>query len=487
MGGFIEMVPNEGGGSIFRFTLPVERSDAAVEVLPLAGHKELRILVIDDRPEPRNIIVSYLGDLGYINIDAASSGEEALAMLRSGSSSRKSYELCFIDSVMPVMDGWRLAAEIRNDENIDSVALILMVPHGMVGADTKMTLLKWFKAYINKPIKRRNLAETIEAALAEPDELEAVSGDEEDEIPGVYTAPQTAAAAAGKSEDSETKPLILIAEDHPVNQKLFAMFMQKLHYPVILADDGLDALEKAAANPVALIFSDIQMPRMNGYESVEKLRKQGFKRPVIAVTASALSDERERCMSVGFDDILVKPFKRPDLEAMLNKWIGIRQDGPAYDGNWAPAANEGPVSEAPKGKNGGGQTVSSGLREAVSSGRVSSPDKTIFDEQDLMETFMDNKELARSLLSQFIERSEEQLAAIPVLTKAKDWEGARREAHTIKGSALTMGGKELGNAALRLEMAYKNNDEKEIQAAFQPLFDAFTRFKKAVQQFPERQ
>jgi CheY-like chemotaxis protein/HPt (histidine-containing phosphotransfer) domain-containing protein len=343
-----------------------------------------------------------------------------------------------------------------------------------------MTLLKWFTAYINKPVKRRSLGETINLVLGEPvAELEVVPGGGGDEgepapVPAPAPAagelspaaggglPSAAAAPAAAAGDAGGKPLILIVEDHLVNQKLFAMIMDKLGFPSVLAGDGLDALEKAAAHEAALIFMDIQMPRMNGYEAAETLRKRGFRRPIIAVTASALADERERCLSVGFDDILIKPFKRPDIEGMLKKWIGVRQDGPVWDA--APMA-PGAAGNSPS---------------PAGAPAASGPAPEIFDTADLMETFMDNDETARSLLAHFLERTETQIAGLPALIKQGDWESAHREAHTVKGSALTLGGKELGKAAARLETACKNQDKPEADAAFPPVSEAFARFKTAV-------
>jgi signal transduction histidine kinase/DNA-binding response OmpR family regulator/HPt (histidine-containing phosphotransfer) domain-containing protein len=520
MAGFIEMIPNEGGGSIFRFTIPIEVSAAVPGLLNLPpGDREPRILVVDDRPESRRIITSYLKDMGYRNIEAAESGETALAVMRAAASRKQPYELCFIDSIMPVMDGWRLAAEIHNDGGINSASLILMVPHGTLGADTKMTLLKWFKDYINKPVKRRSLADTIRNILGEPvAELEAV--------PSSGAAGGDLAPAVPVPPDAAGKPLILIVEDHPVNQKLFSIFMDKLGYPSVLAGDGLEALEKAAANPAALIFMDIQMPRMNGYEAAETLRERGFRRPIIAVTASALADERERCMQSGFDDILIKPFKRPDIETMLQKWISVRQDGPAWSAaeavlpdtvsdrpvspsapalpppddsprrvrTQASAGGEPKVRGEPEGGTRGMDPESNTLREQpvpsagllrAAGSRVvdSSAPPEIFDIADLMETFMDNDEAARTLLAHFIERTEPQIAAIPGMAGQEDWESARRGAHTVKGGALTMGGRELGKAAARLELACKNKDRAEMTAALPPVEEAFTRFKTAAEAY----
>jgi signal transduction histidine kinase/DNA-binding response OmpR family regulator len=449
MGGVIEMVPNEGGGSVFRFTVSLERSACTPGPLPsLFTGKEYRVLVTDDRPESRRVIGDRLMDMGA-GVERAASGGEALAVLREAALQGRPFDLCLIDSIMPVMDGWRLAAEIHNDPLISGAGLVLMIPHGMLGADMKMTLLKWFRAYISKPVKRRALAETLFLVLGEQmAELEAAESPEGTAQGAPGTAGAGPADAPGTIDvpGAAGKPLILIVEDHPVNRKLFSMFTDRLGYPSLLANDGVEALEKAVLNP-ALVFMDIQMPRMNGYEAAQALRKRGFRRPVIAVTASALSDERERCAAAGFDDVLIKPFKKPDLEVMLNKWIGVRQDGEA----WETGAK--------------------------------SPETAVFDAGDMLDTFMNDGETARPLLAKFIERTSGQLAAIPGLAEKADWESARREAHTIKGSSFTMGGKELGEAAARLELACAKEDGAGTRAAWPFAAAAFERFKAAAEAY----
>ncbi|MDR1178138.1 MAG: response regulator, partial [Spirochaetaceae bacterium] len=324
MKGTLEMVPNDGGGSVFRFTIPLERSGQTKTPLALPAGVGRRILVVDDHAAAAKVTETYLRDLGFVSVDRASSGEEALALMRRAAKEGKPYTLCFVDMVMPLMDGWRLAAEINADREINAAGLVLMVPHGMLGADAKMTLLQWFNGYINKPVKRSELLRIITTVSAElAIDLEPVA---EAPAPAGNEVPEI---EAGVREDSvrsggDTEKLpVLIVEDHPVNQKLFSLIMDKLGYPSVLADDGIDALEKAAAEPVALVFMDIQMPRMNGYEATAKFRERGFTLPIIAVTASAFSDEQERCKKAGFDDILTKPFKRPDIEAMLNKWMAV--------------------------------------------------------------------------------------------------------------------------------------------------------------------
>ncbi|MCL2473168.1 MAG: response regulator, partial [Treponema sp.] len=361
---------------------------------------------------------------------------------------------------------------------IKQADLILMVPHGFMGADTKMTLLRWFKGYINKPVKRRSLAETIDAVLNEPQELEALTDPKDvtdaailneanrgNQIPAQGAAPDKS-VLPGKS----ALP-ILIAEDHPVNQKLFAAILEKLGYSAILADDGIEAVEKALANKVALILMDIQMPRMNGYEAAGKLRKTGFDRPIIAVTASALSDEREHCLNAGIDDVLIKPFKRADVEKILLKWVKAGDIEAAHTTEIPQTPEELSVSAIPV--------------EGPDIVPVSKPD-AVFDSAVITDTFMGNRELIGNLLPRFLERTQAQLKTIPDFKEAGDWESARREAHTIKGAAFTMSGSELGNAAAHLELAFLHNDHNAMETAYPLLQEAFSRFKKEAEDFLAR-
>ncbi|MDR1128169.1 MAG: response regulator, partial [Treponema sp.] len=495
MGGNIGMFPNEPGGSIFHFTVPIERSGAASSASAFASraggdagagggagrvqaasgdglaavNRNIRILVVDDYADSARVLASYLGDFGFDRVETVSSGEEALEELRVAASMNRPFELCFIDMIMPRMDGWRLAAEINSDKKINHARLVLIVPQGLLGADAKMTLLRWFNANVNKPIKRRDLAACISAALAETDvDLEAAPPEPAAARPAAGSG---AAASGGQAAGNEgpDEPLILIVEDNPVNQRLFAMIIGKLGYRTITADDGVDALEKAAAHPVSFIFMDIQMPRMNGYRAAAELRKRGFTKPLIAVTASALADERVNCIQAGFNDILVKPFRRPDIEKALLTWIAKSRPpaaGASPAAGAAPVANAPPTAPAPDGA----------ARESAA--------PPVFDSDGLNETFMAETDLIDSMLVKFIARTENQIEeSIPQAARLGDWETAMREAHTIRGAALNMSGQELGAAAARLEQAFKNPDHAETAGALALVKEAFARFKTAAEAY----
>ena len=246
---------------------------------------------------------------------------------------------------------------------------------------------------------------------------------------------------------------VMIVEDHPVNRQLFGMIMEKLGIETIQAEDGLDALEKAASGP-DLIFMDIQMPRMNGYEAAVELRKRGFKKPIIAVTASVMEDEQQQFRKAGFDDILFKPFKKQDIEAVYRKWAGSIEKNEA-----APY-----------------QAVQNA---AVETGK----NNQVFSREELLDTFMQNTESAKTLLAHFLERSAEQIKMLPELSKEGNREEAYRCIHTIKGTSRTLSGMELGNAAAALEKAFKQGDMRAIEGYMPLLQEAFDHFKNAAVEF----
>ena len=253
--------------------------------------------------------------------------------------------------------------------------------------------------------------------------------------------------------EQKPKP-VLVADDQSMNQKLFSVILDKLGYDCILAGDGEEAVVKALSKEPVLVFMDIQMPKMNGYEASKNLRDRGFKNPIIAVTAGDPMNEQANYLNAGIDDILTKPVKKSDIEKMLEKWINVRHEA---SGNFAQSPvqnNQNPASSS-----------------------------VVFDSAGMLETFMHDEATALPLISRFIERTRLQLENIPALKEAGDWESARREAHTIRGAAFTIGGMELGNAAANLEQACKNASKEETEIAYPPALRAYMRFKKEAEEF----
>jgi len=231
------------------------------------------------------------------------------------------------------------------------------------------------------------------------------------------------------------------------------LILEKLGYSFVLASNGEDAVEKAKTAEPVLAFFDIMMPKMNGFEAAGNLRNLGYKKPIIAVTATFLPEDEEKCKKSGINDVLTKPIKYAEIKMMLEKWLVSGRESRIFDLMPAgPAANT-----------------------------ISGP--AVFNAEEMLHAFMNETEIVFPLLNRFIERTSSQLEDFPGLKAAGDWVTARRNAHTIKGAAGTMGGAELGKAADALEKACISASAQQAEAAYPHLLETFTRYKKEAEEF----
>ncbi|HOX17511.1 MAG TPA: response regulator [Spirochaetales bacterium] len=431
MGGEIGYRPRESGGSVFWFEVPLVEALFAVPMPSLRSGTPARVLVVDDHALARRQTERRLAGFGH-RTDTAASGAEALAALRAAVEDGEPYALAVVDQDMPDMDGWRLANEVTGDAAIASTRLVLATPAGLNGPEAKMRLLRWFQAYVVKPIRPTELFEATEKALSMEETLEPL-----EEGPG---ASQSAPPRFGKT--------VLVAEDHAVNQELFAALLEQLGCEAMLAGDGVEAVEAARGRTPDLVLMDIFMPRMNGYDAARELRASGFHGPIIAVTASAMQDERDKCLAVGMNDVLTKPFRRADLETMLGFWFA-RERGKDRE-NAAPPA-----------------------RSAV-------PGPAAFDAASLVETFLGKADTVANLLRRFLEKTPAQLDALDAAATSGELKELREIAHSIKGAAWNLTGKRLGDAAAAVEKPAKEGDLGGAAGALGALREAWKEFGEAV-------
>ena len=179
---------------------------------------------------------STIESLGISEIDTATTGEDALSKMRQAAANEKPYSIVFIDMIMPIMDGWRLSAEINADKSINSSRLYLLVPEGQMGSEAKMKMLDWFNGYLYKPIKR-NMLQNI---------LFNIENDSIDlEVTDLEAVPET-----NIEETKHTLPKckVLVAEDHPINQKLLKTFLEQLNCTVITASNGQEVVTQISNN-----------------------------------------------------------------------------------------------------------------------------------------------------------------------------------------------------------------------------------------------
>jgi PAS domain S-box-containing protein len=441
----------ETPGSVFWFEIPLISPEYSAPPHPAslaqADGQGPRILVVDDNKGAREFVAGLARKAGA-KVSAASSGDEALNLLRKAAAEGEPFATCLIDQNMPHMDGWRLASEITGDTAINSTRLILMAPVGTIGADAKMKLLRWFNGYIAKPVKPVELFEAIAKAMSAEVDLE-----------GAEAGPET--ETKREEPESRFEGDVLVAEDHEVNRELFTILLERLGCRVATARDGIEAAEIGSSRHFDLILMDIFMPRMNGYEATQALRYKGFAGPIVAVTASALKGEREKCIAAGMDDILVKPFKKSDLAAILATWMSHKEKGASKEGateNAIPIAMPGAANGRPK---------------------AMDEDPTIFDWSSVLDTFLGQRATVVGLLARFIEMARLQETELAQALGARDYPRFREVAHSLKGASWNLSARRLGDAARLAEEAGRESDEAKAVEALESIRSEFEAFAAA--------
>ncbi len=351
MKGSIGVRDNEGGGSVFYFKIPIIQAKIPSSYENMLLSPNAKILVCDDNPSTLKVIKEIFKNFGFRNITTAENGEEALAIIQDMYEKNSFFDLAFIDMVMPKMDGWRLAAEINKVKERIETALYLMIPEGTLTGDAKMKLLKWFDGYVYKPVKKRMmfalLNDFYRKRLSEDADdigmLESIRGEPVQCVGGSATQEEIgeskedscvvegqsdavfANTSLTKATDKVKNETILVVDDHPVNKQLLRIVLEKSGYQVTTAEDGMDAIEKVRANDEGhnfdLIFMDVQMPILDGYEATSRLREAGYKMPIVACTAGSRENEKDIALSFGMNDVLYKPFTKEDLSIVLNRHL----------------------------------------------------------------------------------------------------------------------------------------------------------------------
>lgn len=215
------------------------------------------------------------------------------------------------------MDGEALGCKIRADKDLQDTVLVLLTSRGQKG-DAKRFEACGFDAYLTKPLQLAPLKSILAVAL----------GAKNKGSPLALMTKYTVAESEGKgivprelNQDHVTR--VLLAEDNAINQKVTTKMLQKLGCCVEVAADGKEAINMLERSDYDLIFMDCQMPEMDGYEATEEIRQRENDKkhtPIIALTATAMKEDRERCLQVGMDDYLTKPVNLKALQKTLLRW-----------------------------------------------------------------------------------------------------------------------------------------------------------------------
>jgi len=302
MGGELAVTSEVGRGSEFSFAIsfPIEGTTqaAARTSVSLGGR---RLLVVDDNETNRRIVRDMLGAEGMA-VHEAPRADAGLEALRRAAQAGTPYDLAILDAQMPDQDGFELATAIRADRALTETRLLILTSAGQRGDGERCRQLG-IQAYLTKPIARADLVEAVGTVLA-----------------GRASAPGAADLVTRHSiAESRHALRILLAEDNPVNQQVATAMLLKRGHQVDVVGNGREAVDAVARELYDVVLMDIQMPEMDGFEATEQIRAlpRGRTLPIIALTAHALSGERERCLARGMSGYLAKPFKAHDLFAAV--------------------------------------------------------------------------------------------------------------------------------------------------------------------------
>jgi CheY-like chemotaxis protein len=272
---------------------PSKYIPAAFDTVDLKGKK---VLIADDNKTNRFILQTQLEQWG-IKTFVASSAKHALEIL----SAEKGFDLLITDMEMPEMDGVGLAKAVKKDQ--DNLPVIML---SSIGDNSRKKYPGLFSAILTKPVKQSQLGKSLQIEF---------HGKASAAIPDVKSA-----RLLDENFASQFPLRILVAEDNLINQKLIDRMLSKLGYQFQMAQNGLEVLEKLDNESFEVIFMDVQMPKMDGFEATLSIRTTPFRQPfIVAMTANAGPDDRELCLSKGMDDYMAKPMKTDVLIAMLKK------------------------------------------------------------------------------------------------------------------------------------------------------------------------
>jgi CheY-like chemotaxis protein len=304
MGGKISVESKISKGSTFHFSIRTQKSTLADQtnaIQDMHGFENSKILIVDDNDTNCKILKAQLEHWKLAPV-IAKSGEEALDIL----SQNNAFNLVITDMQMPVMDGVELATLIRGQ--YPEIPIMLLSSISYIYHKDNPGL---FCSILTKPAKQHILAKHILKELSK-------------QITHSVHEPLQPDTSKQKLPDSfsEKYPLnILVAEDNLMNQKLIMKILGKLGYEPDLAVDGLEALEFVNKKPFDIILMDVQMPKMDGLEATQLIKKRFPDLPVIiAMTANALPADVKICLDAGMDDYVSKPFKLDELVNTLEKW-----------------------------------------------------------------------------------------------------------------------------------------------------------------------
>jgi two-component system sensor histidine kinase/response regulator len=309
MGGKIWVDSEVGRGTRIHFTARFQSPDLmalARMTAPSAIPPDVRVLVVDDNRTNRRILDGMLRQWG-MKPTCVEDGHQALAELSAALKTSQPYALILTDLHMPGMDGFSLVERIRQQPEL-SAAIIMMLTSARHREDAERSMQLGVAAHLPKPVRQSELHQAIARILCYGE------------------GPQSTPAVIQAAQNHSQMLHILLVEDNAVNQRVASRLLEKRGHRVVVAGNGIEALQALERAAYDLVLMDVQMPEMDGLEATAKIRemeRHGARhQPVIALTARAMKGDLELCLSAGMDGYLAKPIRPEELDQLLEKYVG---------------------------------------------------------------------------------------------------------------------------------------------------------------------
>ena len=313
MGGRVWAESEAGKGSTFHLVIRAQPARTESPNPTAAAAQKLhgkKVLLLEDNPSNRKVFAQYSRWAGA-ELQAVATSKEAMDLLSGGAR----FDVIVLDLQLPEMDGLTMAQFIRRIPGCELTPILLLTDLRL-RSDDKRPSAVGISLFIYKPIRPAQLLDAL--------------------VRAVEQMPRTEKSAPVSSEFDATMaerlPLrILLADDNLINQKVGVKMLQRLGYRPEVAANGVEVIKLLDQQPFDLIFLDVQMPEMDGYEAARRIRQKWAdpQRPnLIAMTGNALEGDRERCLEAGMDDYVAKPVRIPELQAVIQRWGEARRSAP---------------------------------------------------------------------------------------------------------------------------------------------------------------
>jgi ABC-type amino acid transport substrate-binding protein/DNA-binding response OmpR family regulator len=423
MGGEIGADSVPGEGSTFHFRLPFEIGlTPSRDWAPKPDLRGLRALVVDDNPSAREILGDRLTSFSF-EVTTANGASEAMDLLQQADAEERPYKLVLMDWRMPGLNGVEAGKQIKQSDRLRHIpAVILITAYGREEV-MRQAEAAGLDGFLIKPVSPSTLFDTVIRVLEK--------GGDGKSGPPVGIGMQL---LTGK---------LLLVEDNVINQQVAQEILEGMGLTVEVAGNGREALNALQENEYDLVLMDIQMPDMDGYEATRQIRADPRfeKLPVVAMTAHAMSGERERCLAAGMNEHIPKPIDPARLFATLSHWLKNADKKPAQP----TVADDTPLPDKLPGID---------LRWGV-------------------ERIGGNKRLFRKLLAEFVTNHGNALQTVKRRLADGQYDEARRELHTLKGVAGNIGAHALQYETEQFEQQLAEKAPRNVKIP-QSFLDAFT-------------